>query len=46
MKAHLCTDEVIELLDTEDMDMEDMDEELMCDKSDKSLEVEMSDDER
>ena len=46
MEGRLCTDEVIDLLDAEDMDMEDVDEEPMCEESDDSLGLEMSDDER
>lgn len=41
MEAHLHTDEVIELLDAEYMDMEDMDDEPMCEESEDSLGVEM-----
>ena len=46
MEGRLRTDEVIDLLDAEDMDMEDVDEEPMCEESDDSLGLEMSDDER
>ena len=48
MEDRLRTNEVIEMLYAEypDMDVEDMDEEPMCEESDDSLGLEMSDDER
>ena len=49
MEDHLRTHDVIELLEAEDMKVDKYDDELdepMCEHSDDSLGVELSDDER
>ena len=49
MEDRLCTRDVILLLEAEDMDVDDFDElddEPVCEYSDDSLGVELSDDER